>query len=67
MQDLLIRQQDRRVHWCFRAESHDQYIIRASAAILHLTESNAFSLSQEDAFAAIKYWRAIKIRQYHAL
>jgi len=62
MQDLLVRQQDRRVHWRLRAESHDQHIIRAPATVLHLLKSNAFSLLQKDAFAAIKYWWAIKIR-----
>ena len=67
MQDLLIRQQDRRVHWRHGAQPHDQHITGLPAAILHLPESNVFSLLQEDAFACVKYWRTIEIRQYYAL
>jgi len=53
VQNLLILQQYRRVHWRHSAQTHDQHVTWPSPVKLNLEEAAGFGLCQKQTFAAV--------------
>ena len=67
MQYALVGQQNSRVHRRARGDSHDQHIARLSGLHRDLLKADALGLCEEDAFARLRAFWPLVVRQLNAL